>query len=154
MRKMHRSQKAARLWRKVYPKLTDESVTGLLAAATARAEAQVLRLSMLYCLLDGKEEILTQHLRAALEVWRYAADSARYIFGDALGDPLADRILSALAAAPDGLTRTEIRGLFNRHAKSNQITRALESLARANRAEMSVEKTSGRPIERWKLVAA
>ena len=37
--------------------------------------------------------------RGALAVWEYAEHSARYIFGDALGDPLADEILAAIPAS-------------------------------------------------------
>ena len=34
-----------------------------------------------------------------MAVWEYAEHSARYIFGDALGDPLADEILAAIPAS-------------------------------------------------------
>jgi hypothetical protein len=33
---------------------------------------------------------------AALTLWRYCDASARYIFGDLVGDPVADTILRAL----------------------------------------------------------
>ena len=45
-------------------------------------------------------------LLATFAIWEYSKDSARYIFGDALGDPVADRILAALKEAPRGMTRT------------------------------------------------
>ena len=51
--RMKRSPAAAKLWRKVYHDLANDNATGLLAAVTSRAEAQVLRLSMVYALLDG-----------------------------------------------------------------------------------------------------
>jgi hypothetical protein len=34
-------------------------------------------------------------------LWDYAEESARYIFGDATGDPVADAILQALRNAGD-----------------------------------------------------
>jgi hypothetical protein len=37
----------------------------------ARAPAQVLRLSMMYALLDMSTTIRKEHLEAALEIWRY-----------------------------------------------------------------------------------
>ena len=55
--RMHRDQGAAALWRKAYAELADDTSTGLLAAVTSRAEAQVLRLSMIYALLDGSGTI-------------------------------------------------------------------------------------------------
>src|SRR5208283_2893112 len=74
----------------------DKPDNGMYGACTARAAALTLRLSLIYALLDGASEIRKEHLIAALEVWRYCDDSAKYIFGDALGDPTADEILRAL----------------------------------------------------------
>ena len=47
---------------------------------------------LIYALLDLSEHIGLEHLDAALAVWRYSAASARWIFGDALGDPTADEL--------------------------------------------------------------
>jgi hypothetical protein len=92
------------------------------------------------------------HLAAALEVWRYCEDSARFIFGDSLGDPVADEILHALGTSPDGLTRNDIRELFSRNLSSGRIGAALAALQRAGRVIVEVVKdTGGRPAERWKL---
>ena len=44
---------------------------GLWDAVASRAEAQTLRLSMIFALLDGLSTIDEAHLRAALAVWRY-----------------------------------------------------------------------------------
>jgi hypothetical protein len=49
----------------VYPSLSAER-PGLLGAVTARAEAQCVRLALLYTLLDGKANIEVPHLDAAL----------------------------------------------------------------------------------------
>ena len=51
-------------------------------------------------LLDGQRHIGRAHLAAALEIIRYANDSALHIFGDATGNPAADTILNALRATP------------------------------------------------------
>src|SRR5205085_1076433 len=53
---MVRSERAKALWNKHYDRLSDDSRGGLLAAATARATAMVLRLSCCYALLDGSAE--------------------------------------------------------------------------------------------------
>ncbi len=146
---MTRTDEARTLWVKEYGGLTDER-SGLLGAVTARGAAQVCRLSVIYALLDRSRAIGELHLRAALAVWDYAEDSARYIFGEALGDPTADRILGALRAeGRDGLTRTEIGSLFGKHASAQQIDRALETLASLGFAEERKEATRGRPVERW-----
>jgi hypothetical protein len=102
--KVRRDPDARRLWHRVYGRLS-EGRSGMLGAMTARAEAQVMRLACLYALTDGQSVVGLSHLRAALEVWRYAFESVRYIFGRTLGHPLADELLEAIQAAPGGLTR-------------------------------------------------
>jgi hypothetical protein len=145
-----RDDEARERWADVYGELT-EGVPGLLGAITGRAEAQVMRFAMLFSLLDSAKEIGLVHLDAALEVWRYCAASAAYIFGHATGDPIADTILSALRDSPAGLNRTQIRDLFQRHASGARIDGALELLRSAQMAESSGTSTGGRPAEVWKV---
>lgn len=111
-----RDEAANSLWGDVYGELS-EGKPGLLGAMTARAEAQVMRIACLYAVLDTSQVIREEHLRAALAVWVYSLASAKWIFGDQLGDPVADEILRNLRANPDGLTRTDISDLFGRNRK-------------------------------------
>ncbi len=141
-------ESARPLWESRYEELS-EGAPGLLGAVTSRAEAQVLRLACVYALFAGDLAIQEEHLKAALAVWDYAEASARYVFGDATGDPLADRIEEMLHEAPAGMTRAQIRDAFNRNKTSEQIGRALELLARHHRAYARTEDTGGRPAERW-----
>jgi Protein of unknown function (DUF3987) len=144
-------ESARGLWEEVYPELS-EGKPGLFGAATSRAEAQVLRLAALYAALDDSSTIEEDHLRAALALWEYAEQSARYIFGDASGYPVADRIVEALQEKPDeGLARNEITNRFNRHVSSARISQALEMLQEAGRVRCEHEPTGGRPVERWFL---
>jgi hypothetical protein len=136
------------LWVERYPSLS-EGAPGLLGAVTSRAEAQVLRLACLYALMDSSVAIELEHLKAALSVWYYVEDSARYIFGDATGDAVADSIEDMLTGAPEGLTRAQIRDAFGRNKSSERIGAALELLERHGRAFKEIEQTGGRPAERW-----
>ena len=62
-----------------------------------RADPQSLRLALIYAVLDGSDGVIRPvHLKAALAMWQYYEDSARFIFGDSIGDPVADTILHAL----------------------------------------------------------
>ncbi|MCI0722937.1 MAG: bifunctional DNA primase/polymerase [Acidobacteria bacterium] len=149
---MERDREARQIWARIYGQLS-EGRLGLLGAATSRAEAQVLRLSMIYALLDCSPVIRKEHLLAAVAVWDYSEASARYIFGEALGDPTADEILRALSETPDGLTRTEIHKMFGRHKATAEIDRALGVLAEHGLALARTESTNGRPAERWTKVA-
>lgn len=146
-----RDEAARRMWRAVYEQLS-EGKPGLLGAVTGRAEAQVTRLSLLYALLDCSRVIRAEHLEAGLAVWDFAEQSAKYIFGDSLGHPEADTILQALKCDPEGLTRAEISALFSRHRTTGEINAALENIEGLGRATRFVEKTGGRPIERWRAV--
>lgn len=145
---MPRDDEARILWHAIYGDLSDAR-PGLFGALVARAEAHVMRLSCLYALLDCSGVVRLPHLMAAVELWRYCDDSARCIFGDALGDPEADAILEALRRNPAGLTRTEIRDLFKRHKSTANIEAALSLLHSQKKARMTHEKTDGRPVERW-----
>lgn len=146
--RLKRDAEARKLWHEVYERLS-EGRPGMVGNLTSRAEAQVLRLSMLYAVLDGTEVIRRVHLEAALEVWRYANDSVRYIFGDAIGDPLADKLLRALRASDDGLDREEIRELLGNRTQAAHIERALGLLLDAGLAFPLKLKGTGRPAERW-----
>lgn len=148
---MRFDDEAGALWDSVYEGL-ETGRRGLLAKVTQRASPYVLRLSCLYALLDCSAVIRREHLGAALALWKYCEDSARFIFGERTGDRIADDLLRALReAGADGLTRTDISNLFGRNVTAARISGALESLAEdglANSRKESVEH-SKRPVERW-----
>ncbi|MCP5118691.1 MAG: DUF3987 domain-containing protein [bacterium] len=149
VREIRRDDAARDVWHRIYPSLS-EGKPGLLGAVTSRAEAQTMRLAMIYALLDCSSVIGADHLAAGLAVWQSCFDSARYIFGDALGDATADDILRALRASSDGMSRTEIREYFGRNKSSSEIGRALAVLAEYGLAQSESRDTGGRPAEVWK----
>ena len=147
---MKRDSAIKEMWARTYHELT-AGRPGLLGAVTSRAEAQTMRLACLYALLDKSFEVREKHLLAAVALWEYCLASARFIFGDALGDPTADAILQGLRDASGGLDRTAISSLFARHKSGEEISRALtvlreHGLATVNRAAQDV---TGRPREIW-----
>lgn len=133
---------ALELWRHVYPALSQEH-TGLAGSIINRAEAQTLRLALLYALLDAQGKIEESHLQAALAMWRYAQDSARYIFGDRATDPLEDKILEALRAGP--LTATELSSVLSRHVPRDRLKPLLQQLEAQQRITITKLKNGGRP---------
>ena len=149
MGRLERDGEANEAWEDVYGELS-EGKPGLFGAVTARAEAQVLRLSVLYAVLDGSDVIRLPHLEAALAVWEYSEQSARCVFGDATGDPLADTIYRDLKASkPVGRTRSQLHALLGRHHKAARIDQALGLLLRARKARSEIQNTDGRPVELW-----
>ncbi len=140
---------AAERWIEVYSELS-RGQAGMLGAATARAEAHVCRLALIYSLLDRADDISIEHLEAALAVWAYASASARWVFGDSLGDPTADDIWELARDRPSGVSRTEVRDLFSRNKKAREIDRALGALIEAGRLQRTSQTDGrGRPAEVW-----
>jgi hypothetical protein len=143
---------ARRIWSAVYEQLSQGN-SGLFGAVTARAEAQCLRLALLYTLMDGANVIMEPHVMAALAVWKRSEASAKYIFGHAIGDPRADEIYLALRkAGPAGLTRTQISNVFGRNLDSEHIGAALDLLKRRGLAKCETHPTKGAPVEVWLCV--
>jgi hypothetical protein len=145
---------AAEAWAKNYAELSRDR-PGLLGAILGRAEAQVIRLALIYALLDNKTQIDLLHLRAALAVWGFCEDSATQIWGDMIGDDVSDTIFAALkTAGSTGLRRTELSNLFSRHVPSARITKVLETLERAGKAERVAGPTVGHGEQRWRYTGA
>jgi hypothetical protein len=149
---LQRDEETRAVWASVYPSLSDGK-PGLFGAVTSRSEAQVMRLSCLYAVLDESRLIRKEHLLAALALWDYSEDSARYIWGDATGDRVADQILEALRGSPDGLNRTGISNLFGKNRGADRIDQALTILAGKGLIQKIKERTGdherGRTPERW-----
>lgn len=141
---------AREIWERVYQELS-EGHDGLRGAVTGRAEAQTLRLALIYALLDGADGIDAPHLMAALAVWQYCDATALYLFGGSIGDRIADEIMRRLVQAGDvGVTRTEMSGAFGRHQSGERIGAALDLLKRKGRATCESVNTGGRPAETWR----
>ena len=138
------------MWERVYEQLS-EGGDGLHGAVTARAEAQVIRLALIYCLLDGAEQMEQEHLMAGLAVWTYCDATAKHIFGASLGDRIADEIMRRLQTAGQaGMTRTDISNAFGRHTGADRLGAALEMLHRRGKATRETVTTAGRPTEVWR----
>ena len=143
-----RDAAASKFWDARYENLS-QAWPGLYGAATNRAEAQVLRLSATYALLDCSPVIALPHLQAALAVWDYCSGSAGYIFGNATGDPTVDRIREAIESSPSGLTREQIRKFFNGHLSSQRIDAALQQLMTMGALSCKSLSSKGRPHTLW-----
>ncbi len=125
---IYRDDDARAMWHRVYGALSDGK-PGMAGAVTSRAEAQVLRLSTLYAVLDRSPVVRSDHLIAALALWQYAEASAIYIFASRAGDFVQDKIMAALKEAGGaGLDLTAIYKLFGGHVPSARRRAALDAL--------------------------
>ena len=95
--------------------------------------------------------ILLQFL-AAFGVWDYCSLSARLLFDNAPIDPTARRISQALDVTPEGLSRVQIRALFNRHVSKERIDLALGQLHTLGLINRETTAGRGRSATLWAKV--
>jgi hypothetical protein len=145
---IRRDDDARAVWCAVYPTLSGER-HGLAGSLLGRAEAHVLRLSVLYAVLDRSPVVTADHLCAALAVWKYCEASVLHLFGSSTGNPTADEILTYLRNCTGGATRTEIRELVGARLPADRITSALAVLQEMGLARPEHRDTGGRPSEVW-----
>lgn len=147
---MERDEDADALWESVYDKLTEERL-GAFGKATTRARPQVVRLSCIYALLDMSRVVKREHLEAALAVWQFCEDSARYLFGDSTGISKVDKTLRALRTAGlNGLARAAITtDVFKNNISAPELTEVLSVLQRHKLAFCNVEGSGRAETERW-----
>jgi hypothetical protein len=124
--RMERDTAARNLWARMYADLSKEA-PGKLGEILSRGEAQVMRLALLFALLDQSPLIACPHLEAALSLWRYCEASAAHIFADNLLNPKAAKILDALKDGPR--TMSQVHKIFGNNASSAEIESALAELS-------------------------
>lgn len=144
---MGRTDKATQLWRQIYPRLVAPKPDGWFASATARAHAQVLRLSVAYAILDRSPGIDLDHLKAALAMWDYAEASAKVIFAE-LGYEArcddAEKVLKFIGER-GSVTRNDLCDqLFQKHKKSHDVDAILRPLIDAGQIAQAIAQTPGR----------
>lgn len=148
---LQRTDPAKALWRDLYHEMS-QGEPGMLGKVTDRGEPHILRLSMIYALLERKTCVEPHHLEAATAVWMYSLRSAREIFGDRTGNELADKIAAELECRyPSTMTTTDIHGFLQRNSTSKEIGEALKLLLQHNRiGEMPpAGKAKGRVAKRY-----
>lgn len=133
---------AKETWRNVYKELSQEA-PGDVGAIVNRAEAQTLRLALIYALLDGKNSIDTPHILSALALLRYAAESAAFLFGENVVNPVEQKILALLKFGP--ATATAIHKAFSGHVTKERLQTALGNLEASNKIRVEKRPSKGRP---------
>lgn len=144
--RLERDSHARALWAEWYPVLSRDRY-GLAGSLTDRAEAQVLRLSLVYALADRARAIEEAHLVSAIQLWERAERSVVDLFGNATGDPIADRIEAEVARGP--LSKTAISGLFGRNVAGPRLDAALRTLVETGRVRRVMVPTGGRSAETY-----
>ena len=147
--RMTHSDSYKRLWETVYAEL-HASKPGVFGKCTDRARSQVIRLALLFALIDQKTQIEECHLKAALAVWQYCEDSARMLFASETTassnkKSLDKRILNVVNAEP-GIMRSEIVDKISHHLKKEQYDAAFKKLLHSKKIVL-VSVFEGRQAE-------
>ncbi|MBX9686379.1 MAG: hypothetical protein K2X27_06725, partial [Candidatus Obscuribacterales bacterium] len=116
----------------------------------------ILRLALIYALLDRDDVIRFIHLQAAVAIWEYCLASAKLIFSSAIesvsvtvGNSINEQILSLLKSGEK--TRNDLTMALKNRAKSKEIAQALATLQDLGKVEQRREKTKGAPKDIWSL---
>ncbi len=136
------SDEARDLWSKIYIPL-ETSRSGTLAKVTQRASPYVLRLACIYALLDLNKVVSIVHLEGALAVWQYAENTARSLFGGKTENKNAQKLLDVLRQKEAGMTKTDIRDLFQRNIGAEEIEMITLQLQSANLIYLTQTRTEG-----------
>lgn len=115
-------------------------------ALTARAAPHILRLALMYALLDREPMLGLPHLEAAAAVWEYCEATVAHVWGATLGSADLDRLYDAVVAAgPGGLARVDISRLFSRNATKQKLDELVYALVSRELARVETQSTGGRP---------
>lgn len=115
-------------WTSIYSEIGRER-PGMAGLATSRARPQILRLSLIYALLDLSSVIRREHIDAARALFSFTVKCSRGIFGQRLGNPLAQRILDFLRDEENGrLSRSEIADRLGRNYSGRDLDAAFRFL--------------------------
>lgn len=144
---------ASEFWADQYAFLSADR-PGTLGPLAARGPAQVLRIALIYALLDRSQYVRAHHLAAGVAVWRYCLETCQHIFGESQVDPVAQKILDALADSEAGqLDRLFIRNsVLSKHVSAPDMDRALADLTSQGLIAEVQMKGRGRPRRAYRLV--
>lgn len=141
---------ASQIWEQIYPELSRDRF-GLTGAVLSRAEAQVIRLAVVYAVLDGSGWIDEDHLAAALAVWSYSEGSVDRIFGQK-NSTNEGKLISLLSDAKT-MRRADIHAIFGNNLSASDIDRLRgDLLAQGMISVSTAHKGRGRPSEEWTYV--
>jgi Domain of unknown function (DUF3854) len=132
-------------WEKeIYPYLREDR-PGLAGALLARGSSMVLRVALIYYLLDPPSTGVSQgiqpvHLDAAMAVWNYCEESVQMLFKTRSGTMLGDKVLALLADGP--MTKDKMNDHLSPKQKG-EINTVLASLEVAGQVVREVEQKTG-----------
>jgi hypothetical protein len=130
-------------WEWFYASQSVGARSGLVGRLTARHEAQVARLALIYALTDRADAVGPEHLTAAIALADYAKRSAVWAFGDSTGNRHADVLLRLMHA--DGEVAWKDAKLSLGLRTAADMDEVVTVLLEAGLAEVVTLPAQGRP---------
>jgi DnaB-like helicase N terminal domain/Protein of unknown function (DUF3987) len=144
-----RTPEARERWRPLYEELTSTRA-GDYGSATQRRAAFVMRLAVIYAVLDREFAVSTHHLESALAVWEYCDRTAAHLWGSPKLEGNLGKLLAFMELAKTGVSRTEInRKAFHGRLTSAEIDRLLSQAQSGGQIVYRKVKTGGRDRHEW-----
>jgi len=144
---------AVKLYEAARPALLADNI-GYVAAISRRAPDHLCRLALILSLIDTAPAVTADHVRAAWACWDYALRSTRYLFGDRLGDPIADQLWTAIRQHSEDhaeWSRDELSSLLGKNRLAADRDNAVALLVRAGRLQETTRTAAnGRAIRTWR----
>jgi hypothetical protein len=139
---MKMKPEAQKHWEAIHPSLVSTHSAVAARIVTSRADAQVLRLALIYALLDGTDGIELPHLKAAIALWGYCRASAESLFASGTESLLAKRLLDVLRHRPH--SKTELHAVLHNHTPARRLDAELAELIARGLVGVDMSKTAGR----------
>ena len=131
---------AKRMWHPIYETISKAKDDPILDAVSARAPAQIIRLALIYALLDESSCIDTQHIVAAVACWDYVQHSINFIFESDSHSSLESKIKEILTNSR--VSTTQISRSLGGHVPAKEYKAALKRMEGAGQIRQIEGKQS------------
>lgn len=144
-------QPAKKFWDALYLRMENDPATDFLGGMTSRAAAHIRRIATILALMDNETAVRVDHLKAAVAIWEYSLDSARYIFTACTLDQ-AKILRAAQDAGATGVTGTEVHKLFGNNKTAAWVNAQLKELMAKECLGHQLDVKTGHPTNRYQFV--
>jgi hypothetical protein len=138
------------VWEKYYKEAGEKIRPLNLEGILTRDTSHVLKIALIYASFSFPAIITLEHLNAALAVVDYCERSARWIFGDATGNWIANKILRVLQFERRPLSKTDISNQLRRNVSAVEIDEALGVLIKSGLINPEIHVDDSKKIEHWR----
>lgn len=149
-RPVGKTARAKEYWKALYTGPLKQVKTGHYAKVTVRAAPLILRIALIYAVLDRCKQIDVPHLEAAKAFWDYCDATCAHLFGDPKKDDELAKVMEALKKNPAGLTKGEIcRKAFHGKMRAAKLDELLAQAQGTGQVVRGIRQTGGGPKAIW-----